>query len=187
MADKLLSLMQECFPELGLVRDDCIEMSWIQSALYFERHPLDSPEILLDRTIPKTYVEVKSNYVQSPIPVNGIEGIWKFYYEREGLVSMVSFFPYGGRMAEIPESAIPYPHRNNLFHMSHMVFWQEEEAKNTEKYLRWSRRIYRYLTPYVENSPRSSYFNYRDLDIGVNNNNGKTSYAQASVWGLKYF
>lgn len=30
-ADKLLHLMQKKFPELGLVREDCTGMSWIQS------------------------------------------------------------------------------------------------------------------------------------------------------------
>ncbi|KAL8512672.1 hypothetical protein ACS0TY_018966 [Phlomoides rotata] len=185
--DRLLPLMQKSFPELGLVREDCTEMSWIQSVLYFQGFPLDSREILLNRTIPKTYYKGTSNYVQSPIPANGIEGIWRYYYEREGEDSTVIFFPYGGRMAEIPESATPFPHRNNLFKMTHTVFWQEEEAQNTERYLSWSSRIYSYFTPYVVNSPRATYFNYRDLDIGVNNNKGKTSYAQASVWGLKYF
>ncbi|KAL8512681.1 hypothetical protein ACS0TY_018975 [Phlomoides rotata] len=59
--------------------------------------------------------------------------------------------------------------------------------QNTDKYLSWSSRLYNYLTPYVENSPRASYFNYRDLDLGVNNPKEKTSYAQASIWGKKYF
>ncbi|KAL8512691.1 hypothetical protein ACS0TY_018983 [Phlomoides rotata] len=185
--DRLLSLMQESFPELGLVQEDCIEMSWIQSALFFQGFPIDSREILLNRTIPKTYVKVKSNYVQSPIPAKGIEGIWRFFYEREGENSPLIMFPNGGRMAEIPVSETPYPHRNNLFHMSNLVYWQEEEAQNTDKYLSWSRRLYNYLTPYVENSPRATYFNYRDLDLGVNNPKGKTSYAQASIWGKKYF
>ncbi|KAL8512700.1 hypothetical protein ACS0TY_018990 [Phlomoides rotata] len=185
--DRLLSLMQERFPEFGLVREDCTEMSWIQSVLYFEGIPLESPEILLNRTITKTYVKVKSNYVQSPIPSKGIEGIWRFYYEKEGETSDMLFYPYGGRMAEIPESETPYPHRKSLYSLSHLVFWEEEEAQNTEKYLNWSSRIYNYLTPYVENSPRASYLNYKDLDLGVNNPTGKTSYAQASVWGRKYF
>ncbi|KAL8512735.1 hypothetical protein ACS0TY_019025 [Phlomoides rotata] len=181
--DRLLSLMQESFPELGVVREDCIEMSWIQSVLYFFAFPIDSPENLLNRTITKTYVKFTSNYVQTPIPANGIEGIWKFYYEKEGENSEVIMFPYGGRMAEIPESETPYPHRNSLFSLSHELFWNEEEAQNTDKYLSWSSRIYNYLTPYVENSPRASYYNYRDLDLGVNNPKGKTSYEQASIWG----
>ncbi|KAL8512725.1 hypothetical protein ACS0TY_019013 [Phlomoides rotata] len=187
--NRLLPLIQESFPELGLVREDCIEMSWIQSVLYFEGFPVESLDILLNRTLqPKTYMKGKSNYVQSPIPENGIEGIWRFDYEPEAEYSSVIFMPYGGRMAEISESAIPFPHRaGNLYKLAHMVLWQDHEAHNSERYISWSRRLYSYLTPYVSNSPRASYLNYRDLDIGVNNNQGKTSYAQASIWGMKYF
>ncbi|KAL8508323.1 hypothetical protein ACS0TY_018788 [Phlomoides rotata] len=188
--DRLLPLMQQSFPEFGLVKEDCTEMSWIQSVLYFQGIPIESSldKVLLNRTIATLYMKGRSNYVQSPIPEKGIEGIWKFYYESEAEDSAVTFFPYGGRMAEIPESAIPFPHRaGNLFKLSHMVFWQAEKAQNTERFISWTTKVYRYLTPYVVNSPRASYFNYRDLDIGVNNNEGKTSYAQASIWGLKYF
>ncbi|KAJ4702902.1 FAD-binding Berberine family protein [Melia azedarach] len=32
--DRLLPLMQESFPELGLAKEDCTERSWIESALY---------------------------------------------------------------------------------------------------------------------------------------------------------
>ena len=51
----------------------------------------------------------------------------------------------------------------------------------------WIRRLYSYMAPYVSKSPRAAYLNYRDLDIGTNNNKGNTSYAQASIWGVKYF
>jgi hypothetical protein len=43
------------------------------------------------------------------------------------------------------------------------------------------------MEPFVSKSPRSAYLNYRDLDIGVNNKIGYTSYKQASIWGVKYF
>ncbi|KAK7854852.1 berberine bridge enzyme-like 22 [Quercus suber] len=33
--DRLIPLMNESFPELGLEAQDCIEMNWIQSLLYF--------------------------------------------------------------------------------------------------------------------------------------------------------
>lgn len=49
--DELLPLMQESFPELGLVKEDCIEMSWIESILYFAGFPSGaSLDVLLDRT-----------------------------------------------------------------------------------------------------------------------------------------
>ena len=43
------------------------------------------------------------------------------------------------------------------------------------------------MEPYVSNSPRAAYLNYRDLDLGVNNKGNYTSYAQARIWGVKYF
>ncbi|KAM3301873.1 hypothetical protein P3S67_016375 [Capsicum chacoense] len=42
------------------------------------------------------------------------------------------------------------------------------------------------MARYVSKSPRAAYFNYRDLDLGRNNDR-KTSYAQARIWGEKYF
>jgi hypothetical protein len=43
------------------------------------------------------------------------------------------------------------------------------------------------MTSYVSQKPREAYINYRDLDIGMNNPVGSTSYGQASIWGRKYF
>ena len=35
--DQLIPLMQKSFPELGLVREDCTEMSWIDSVVYMSQ------------------------------------------------------------------------------------------------------------------------------------------------------
>ncbi|KAL2244597.1 UNVERIFIED_CONTAM: Cannabidiolic acid synthase [Sesamum indicum] len=187
--DRLLAVMQEKFPELGLVRDDCIEMSWIQSILYNTGLPIDSLEPLLDRFQPDVgYYKGKSDYVQEPIPISGLEGVWRLFYEQEGREAEFLLTPYGGRMAEIPNNATPFPHRAGyLYKVHHMVFWEAKDAHNVDKYISWIRRLYRYVTPYVTKSPRGAYFNYRDLDIGVNNNEGPISIATARVWGAKYF
>ncbi|XP_042029203.1 berberine bridge enzyme-like 18 [Salvia splendens] len=189
-ADRLLPLMQENFPELGLVREDCIEMSWIESILYFAGFPVESREILLNRTQPNVrYFKAKSDYVERPIPEQGLEGIWRLFYEVEAEEAEVIFSPYGGRMDEISPSAIPFPHRaGNLYKIQHLVYWEESENENSESYISWIRRLYSYMAPYVSKLPRAAYINYRDLDIGVNNEeDGETSYARASVWGMKYF
>ncbi|KAK4440266.1 Tetrahydrocannabinolic acid synthase [Sesamum alatum] len=185
--DRLIPLMQESFPELGLVREACTEISWIQSMLYFQGFPLDSPELLLNRTQPFVgYFKGKSDYVQKPIPKYGFEGIWKFFYEPEGKDSDIVLIPYGGKMDEISESAIPFPHRaGNLYKILYAANWVKED--DTDRMISWTRRLYNYTTPYVSKFPRAAYLNYRDLDIGVNNNKGKISYARASVWGRKYF
>ncbi|KAG8382166.1 hypothetical protein BUALT_Bualt05G0048400 [Buddleja alternifolia] len=187
--DRLLPLMQESFSELGLVREDCTEMSWIQSTLYFEGLPMESREVLLNRTQSSVrYFKAKSDYVQTPIPEYGLEGIWKLFCQPEGEPTVLILNPYGGRMDEISESTIPFPHRvGNLYKIQHLVFWGEDEAQNSDRYISWIRRLYNYMAPYVSTSPRAAYINYRDLDIGVNDNEGRISYEDASIWGAKYF
>ncbi|KAL8508325.1 hypothetical protein ACS0TY_018791 [Phlomoides rotata] len=187
--DRLLALMQQSFPELGMVREDCSEMSWIQSALFMDGHPIETPEALLSRTQPnKSYMKRKTDYVQRPIPVRGIEGLIRLYYEPEARLSTLSFVPYGGIMAEIPASSVPYPHRaGNMYHVFYTAYWQQDEAQNPARYINWLNRAYNYMTPYVSNNPRAAYMNYRDLDIGVNNDNGKITVAQARTWGVRYF
>ncbi|KAK4440262.1 Berberine bridge enzyme-like 27 [Sesamum alatum] len=134
------------------------------------------------------YYKGKSDYVQKPIPIRGFEGIWRLFYEPEGAKAEILLTPYGGRMAEISSSAIPFPHRaGNLYKLHHMVYWNSEEAQNEDKYINWVRRLYSYVAPYVSKYPRGAFFCYRDLDIGVNNNEGEISIAQARVWGTKFF
>ncbi|XVE89438.1 hypothetical protein DITRI_Ditri19aG0201400 [Diplodiscus trichospermus] len=187
--DQLLVLMQESFPELGIVKEDCIEMSWIQSILYFAEIPQsESLDILLNRTDAPVFFKGKSDYVKEPIPETALEGLWQMFYEEEpGSVELI-FSPYGGIMDEIPESETPFPHRaGNLFNIHYVIIWTEEDAATSQKRISYMRRLYGYMGPYVSKSPRAAYMNYRDLDLGSNNKGKYTSYRQASKWGLKYF
>jgi hypothetical protein len=187
--DKLLPMIQESFPELGLVREDCIEKSWIESTLYFAGFPSDeSLNVLLNRTpLIRAPFKAKSDYVQEPIPEHGFEGIWKRFSQKEADAAIMILTPYGGRMSEISESATPFPHRaGNIYKIQQLVYWEEEETAASERHIRWIRRLYGYLAPYVSKSPRAAYVNYRDLDIG-SNGKGNTSYRRASIWGTKYF
>ncbi|KAF9587567.1 hypothetical protein IFM89_004025 [Coptis chinensis] len=184
---QLIPLMEQHFPELGLKRDDYIEMSWIQSVLYFAGFPIEGPsDVLLDRNpLTRDYFKAKSDYVTEPISEKGLKGIWKLLLEENRPV--VIFSPYGGRMSEISESAIPFPHRKgNIYKIQHLVYWAEEGTKAAKERIGWIRRLYRYLIPYVSKSPRAAYLNYRDLDLGQSKN-GTASYSKAKVWGRKYF
>jgi hypothetical protein len=188
--DQLLLLMQESFPELGLAKDECTEMSWIESVIYIIGFPSNaSLNVLLDRTPqpPSLQFKAKSDYVQEPIPEIAFEGIWKRFFEKDIEVPVFFMIPYGGKMDEISESSTPFPHRaGNRYIFVPVVSWSEETKEASQRHLAWIRRLYRYMTPYVSKNPRAAYVNYRDLDLGVNNL-GYTSYKQASIWGRKYF
>ncbi|WRX18495.1 FAD linked oxidase [Theobroma cacao] len=148
--DNLVSLMEKRFPELGVVKQDCIEMSCIESFLYFGQFPLERLEILLDRTaVNKTLFKVKSDYVKEPIPKIVFEGMWQRFYEEEGKYGVIILIPYGGKMDEIPETETPFAHRaGNMYKIIYNVGRAEEENLEFQKYINWIRRFYRHMTPY---------------------------------------
>ncbi|KAJ4702889.1 cannabidiolic acid synthase-like [Melia azedarach] len=187
--DRLLPLMQQSFPELGLVKEDCTEMTWIKSVIYFSGiQNAESLDVLLERnTTLQGFLKVKSDYVREPIPEIALEGIYERFYHEEGETAQLFLVPYGGKMSEISESEIPFPHRaGNIYQIEHLVAWTEEGIEASQRHIDWIRNLYSYLAPYVSKNPRAAYINYRDLDIGTNYK-GYTSYQQASIWGLKYF
>ncbi|KAJ9705869.1 hypothetical protein PVL29_003800 [Vitis rotundifolia] len=186
-ATRLISVMNKDFPELGLKKEDCIEMNWIESVLYWSNFDNGtSVNVLLNRT-PESlkFLKRKSDYVQKPTSKDGLEGLWKKIIEL-GKAGMV-LNPYGGRMSEIPASETPFPHRSgNIFKIQYSVTWQEEGTEADKKYVNSMRELHSYMTPYVSKSPRGSYLNYRDIDIGISHN-GKDSYQEGKVYGVKYF
>jgi len=186
--DRLIPLMNESFPELGLKAKDCIEMNWIQSVMSIAGYNIDDPlELLLNRTTTsRNPFKAKSDFVKEPIPKAGLEGAWKMVAEEDTL-AMLIMEPYGGRMNEISESDTPFPHRKgNLYNIQYFVRWEGNSMEASKRHLHWAKMIYKYMTPYVSKSPRAAYFNYKDLDLGKNKHHN-TSYSEASVWGKKYF
>ncbi|RVW80181.1 Berberine bridge enzyme-like 23 [Vitis vinifera] len=127
----------------GQSSGDCTEMTWIESVLYFAGFPRgNSLDVLLNRTHPdRSYFKAKSDYVKEPIPEVGLE-----------------------------ESELPFPHRKgNLYNIQYLVKWEVNEAKISNKHVHWIRMLYQYMRPFVSKSPRAAYLNYRDLDLGINN------------------
>ncbi|CAI0545661.1 unnamed protein product [Linum tenue] len=188
----LILMMEAKFPDLGLRRENCVEMSWAKSILYFAGFPLNSPlESLLDRTISATgsaKFKGKSDYVKEPIPISGFEGIWEKLKEVGVQTGGLILASYGGKMSEIPESSIPFPHRaGNIYQVEEVAFWVEDGVEAADGYLNWLRGLYEYMTPYVSKNPREAYANYRDLDIGRNGGGGEGDYRRARSWGSSYY
>ncbi|XP_030479778.1 cannabidiolic acid synthase-like 1 [Cannabis sativa] len=190
--DNLLSLMEKSFPEFGLKREDCNEMSWIESVSYFAGFPIGAEmENLLNRTQQWLFsFKGKLDYVKKTIPENVLKTMLEKLYEEDVGVGFFQLFPYGGKMNEISESEIPFSHRaGNLYKILYYAQWVQKPGDDDDDdgSINWPRSVYKYMTPYVSKSPRSAYVNYRDLDLGKNNDKGPTSYTQASIWGRKYF
>ncbi|CAH2046492.1 unnamed protein product [Thlaspi arvense] len=185
--DKLIPLMNQKFPELGLRSQDCSEMSWIDSIMYFNWKKGQPLETLLDRgqRYNDVYFKAKSDFVKKPIPETGLEGIWKRFHEVESPVMIME--PLGGKMHEIGETETPFPHRRgNMYNIQYMVKWRVKEIEEMKKHVRWMRLLYRYMRVYVSGSPRGAYLNYRDLDLGMNKGIN-SSFEDASLWGMRYF
>ncbi|XP_074351601.1 tetrahydroberberine oxidase-like [Apium graveolens] len=184
--DKMSTIMQEQFPELGVVKADYFEVSWLEAMVYFSGFELFTPpEIMLNITVlPRPAFKSTNDYAQVPIPVEGLEGLWEMMYQLPPTKATLQFTPYGGRMDEISESALPFPYRaGTLFKFNRFVETDTDEAERIE----WIKNLTKYMTPYVSKNPRSSYVNYVDLWLGTNNLKGTTSYRKASRWGKRYF
>ncbi|CAN1226585.1 Berberine bridge enzyme-like 2 [Linum grandiflorum] len=189
-ADTLVALMSKEFPELGLKKSDCLEMSWIDSVLWWGLDNAKNPEALTSR-VPESvnFGKRKSDYVQTPISKPNLEWIWKKMVE-SGKTGFV-FNPYGGRMDEIAATETPFPHRKgNLWKIQFSIGWKEAGETAEKDFLSQIRRIYSYMTPFVSKNPRGAYLNYRDLDIGTGRPGTMEAgdgYEQGRVYGMKYF
>lgn len=188
-SERLLSIMNKSFPELGLKQSDCAEMSWAQSVLFWTSFPTGTAtEALLSRT-PQvlTRLKRKSDYVKKPIPKTGLKWIFQKMIELEA--PMLTFNPYGGKMSEISASATPFPHRaGNLWKVQYATNWDILGTKAADHYIELTRKLHMYMTPFVSKNPREAFYNYKDLDIGINHNaNGISSYLEGRVYGIKYF
>ncbi|XP_059638341.1 berberine bridge enzyme-like 15 [Cornus florida] len=166
--DTLFPLMQSSFPKLGMSKEDCIEMSWIESTLYFAGYSSqDSIDVLLDRS-QLSGILFQREVVKEPISENGLEDIWERFYEEKENMDEMALSPYGGRMSEISESETPVPHRvGNIYNIHYVVVWLEKRTEASERHMSWIRRLYSYTTPFVTKFPRSAFLNFRDFDIGV--------------------
>ncbi|KAL3377431.1 hypothetical protein AABB24_003705 [Solanum stoloniferum] len=203
--DELIPLLKEKFPEFDLekkdcfqepvvdcsnmpcIRKECRESSWIGSVLYFYGKRTNEPlEVLLEKSIPtqKNYFKATSAFVKTPIPESGWEMVKRLFLEEER--PQIIMEPLGGKLDEISESEIPLPHRKgNLYNIQYLVNWGDNSESISSPKIEWLRKLYKKMEPYVANSPRSAYLNYRDLDLGTSQD--YYNYSKAKIWGEKYF
>ncbi|GMH22029.1 hypothetical protein Nepgr_023872 [Nepenthes gracilis] len=160
-ADSLTALVSEKFPLLGLRKDDCFEMPWLESTLFWFDLPKGTPTTALLQRVVKTSVNVKrkSDYVQKRIPKSGLEAIWKKMLQL-GNVYM-QWNPYGGKMSEIPRDA-------------YLVIWFDDGVAAEKTNLGAVNALHEFMTPYVSSNPREAFLNYRDIDVGTNANGSLT-------------
>ncbi|CAI9097181.1 OLC1v1033552C1 [Oldenlandia corymbosa var. corymbosa] len=186
--DGLLPLMNTHLPTLGLTKADLQEMSWVESMLFWANYDnATSPEALNSR-VPHDgvgFLKRKSDYVQKPIPKEGLESLFDKMIEL-GKVGLV-FNSYGGKMSQIPEDATPFPHRAGiLYKIQYSVNWHDTSDNLTKEYLGEAVKLHEFMTPFVTSNPRQAFFNYRDIDIG-STTNGNNTYEEGKVYGVKYF
>ncbi|KAL0323230.1 UNVERIFIED_CONTAM: Berberine bridge enzyme-like 13 [Sesamum angustifolium] len=98
--DRLLPLMQESFPKLGLVKEDCMGKRWIEAVLYSYELPYAST--------------LRDLVGRNPNPSEAEDG-------------KLVFTSYGGRIGEIPGSEILFPRRaENIYEIQRLVGSSEE-------------------------------------------------------------
>ncbi|MCE0481620.1 hypothetical protein HAX54_039497 [Datura stramonium] len=182
----LRRLMRRKFPELNLKSRDCEEMSWINSTIRIDSYRKDSRmEDLLERKDKRlTFYKTKSDYVKKPLSEKALEGLWNVFKSTgDGLVILT---PHGGKMSEILEDAIPFPHRKGvLYNVQYFALWHHPNQTVEKIKFDWVNGVYDYMAKFVS-KPRTAYLNTRDLDLGTTQN-GNEKYSEAKSWGQMYF
>lgn len=186
---ELMSIMNERFPSLGLMESDCFEMPWINTSILYwgakqgNEYPLEDILNRTDRLV-GTY-KGKSDFVNTPMPTSTFQGIWSLFTEERGLIV---FEPLGGKMDDFSEYDLPFPYRKGtLYNIQYLIHWENNDQEQGQRSMEWINKMYKNMTPFVTSNPRGAYVNYRDLDLGMNHAQGKSSYEEAKIWGEKYF
>ncbi|KAK4399441.1 Berberine bridge enzyme-like 8 [Sesamum angolense] len=67
-SQELLSVVNETLPELGLDQTDCVEMSWVESVLYWTNFPTGTPADALLSRVPQVLNHLRGNLITSRNP-----------------------------------------------------------------------------------------------------------------------
>ncbi|KAL3522904.1 hypothetical protein ACH5RR_015738 [Cinchona calisaya] len=150
-ANRLISVMNAEFPELGLKKSDCWQMSWIETMLWWYNFKIGTAkEALLRRTLDSVI------FLKTPIPKYALESLYKkmVHLSKTGLV----FSPYGGRMSKIPENETPFPHRSGIiFKIQYLVNWEDEDPNLITEYVGEARDLYSFMTPFWSKKSKAGF------------------------------
>ncbi|XP_057768174.1 berberine bridge enzyme-like 15 [Salvia miltiorrhiza] len=184
-APALLKIMRSSFPELGLTRNDTVEMSWIESVVYVGSFPAGTPPaaLLAGKAAFVNHFKAKSDFVKAAVPEGGLEGLWRVMMEEEA--PLMIWNPFGGKMSRIPEAEIAFPHRKGVVFMAQYLTSWRSDKEDVRKRYEWMEKLYNYMAPYASKNPREAYVNYRDVEIGMNAV-GRAN-GSSHDWGFRYF
>nr|AAU20769.1 berberine bridge enzyme [Thalictrum flavum subsp. glaucum] len=185
------SSMHKKFPELNLLLEDCMEMSWVEATA--ELAGLKSVSELKDRFLryDDRAFKTKVDFPKEAIPLEGIQGALEILKkEQRGFMVMNG---QGGMMDRISTDASPFPHRSGTLSMvEYIVAWDKHEDLHSNEFIHWLHQLFDYMGKFVSNNPRVGYVNHVDLDLGRIDWVNKTissgrAIEIARTWGEKYF
>lgn len=183
---ELMVLMKEKFPELRVKENECNETSWINATVSIAGRGHTLADLLRRVNKLRTNNKAKSDFVSKPIPEEALEGVWKRILKEDRHDLYLIMDPFGGKNDEILESKLPFPYRKGtLYNIQYLINWKVNNSTESSKCMRRIRWLYKYMKPFVIQSPRAAYINYRDLALGKNQPDGTAKYSQAKVWGKR--
>lgn len=91
---ELPPLMAEAFPELGVERQDCREVTYNEAIDFYA-------EFIVPGITPFKGI---SDFVRHSFPLSAYQGLWNLL--KENAIGFMIMEPFGGKMGEIP-----FPHR----------------------------------------------------------------------------
>ncbi|CAN0923282.1 Berberine bridge enzyme-like Cyn d 4 [Linum grandiflorum] len=105
---------------------------------------------------------------------SGLEGIWEKLKEVDAGTGGLITAAYGGKMREISESSIPFPHRDGIiYQVQELTFWGEDGEVAADRQINWLRGLYDYMAPFVSKNPSGG--------------DGADAGGGGESWELKYF
>nr|AAD17487.1 berberine bridge enzyme [Berberis stolonifera] len=185
-----ISSVDQNFPELNLVMEDCKEMSWVESFAHLAG--LNSVEEMNNRFLKydDRAFKTKVDFVKEPIPLEGIKGALTMLTKE--LRGFMAFNGQGGLMSRISSDSTPFPHRKGtLMMMEYIVAWDRDEDAKSYEFIGWLHGFYNYMGQFLPSDPRIAYVNHVDLDLGrldwTNSTIASNAIEIARTWGEKYF